>query len=82
MQVLKFGGSSVANAQNMSKVADIVAAAVEKDRTILVCSAISGFTDALIHIGRLAAAKNKEYETVIEEYCKRHIDIIHEHYCR
>lgn len=78
MQVLKFGGSSVANAQNMSKVADIVSAAVEKDRTILVCSAISGFTDALIHIGRLASAKNKEYEAVIEEYCKRHIDIIHE----
>lgn len=76
MQVLKFGGSSVANAQNMSKVADIVSAAVEKDRTMLVCSAISGFTDALIHIGRLASSKNKDYEAVIDEYCKKHIDII------
>ena len=51
MQVLKFGGSSVANAQNMSKVVDIVANAVDRDRTILVSSAISGCTDTLIKIG-------------------------------
>ncbi len=76
MQVLKFGGSSVANAANMAKVVDIVSAAVEKDRTILVCSAISGFTDALIRIGHLAEAKDKAYEEVIDEYLNRHIDII------
>ena len=40
MQVLKFGGSSVANAANMSKVVDIVTKAVDRDRTILVSSAI------------------------------------------
>lgn len=73
---MKFGGSSVANAANMAKVVDIVSAAVEKDRTILVCSAISGFTDALIRIGHLAEAKDKAYEAVIDEYLNRHIDII------
>ena len=52
MQVLKFGGTSVANAANMARVADIVTKAVDRDRTILVCSAISGFTDALIRTGR------------------------------
>ena len=40
MQVLKFGGTSVANAQNMSQVTDIVIKAVDRDRTILVASAI------------------------------------------
>ena len=50
MQVLKFGGSSVANAANMSKVVDIVTKAVDRDRTILVSSAISGCTDTLIKI--------------------------------
>ena len=40
MQVLKFGGSSVANAENMAKVVDIVVNAVDRDRTILVSSAI------------------------------------------
>ena len=52
MQVLKFGGSSVADATRMSQVIDIVQAAVARDRTILVSSAISGCTDALIAIGQ------------------------------
>lgn len=78
MQVLKFGGSSVANAVNMKKVSDIVSAAVESDRTVLVCSAISGFTDALIRIGHLAASGNREYENLIDEYERKHIDIIRE----
>ena len=51
MQVLKFGGSSVADATRMSRVLDIVLAAAEKDRVILVSSAVSGCTDALIAIG-------------------------------
>jgi aspartate kinase len=52
MQVLKFGGSSVADATRMSQVIDIVQAAVARDRTILVSSAVSGCTDALIAIGQ------------------------------
>ena len=78
MQVLKFGGSSVANAANMKKVVDIVSAAVERDRTILVCSAISGFTDALIRIGHLAASGDNGYKAIIDEYERRHIDILRE----
>ena len=59
MQVLKFGGSSVANAQNMAKVIDIVTKAVDRDRTILVSSAISGCTDTLIKIGTLASERDE-----------------------
>ena len=55
MQVLKFGGSSVADAQSMSQVIDIVTKAVDRDRTILVSSAVSGCTDTLITIGNLAS---------------------------
>ena len=58
MQVLKFGGSSVANAANMSKVVDIVTKAVDRDRTILVSSAISGCTDTLIKIGHLVPTRH------------------------
>ena len=39
MQVLKFGGSSVADATRISTVMDIVEAALARDRVILVCSA-------------------------------------------
>ena len=51
MRVLKFGGSSVADATRISRVLDIVEAEAAKDRVILVCSAISGCTDCLIRIG-------------------------------
>ena len=76
MQVLKFGGSSVADAQNMSKVVDIVTNAVDRDRTILVASAISGCTDTLIKIGTLASQRDESYKGLIDELQKRHHTII------
>ena len=76
MQVLKFGGSSVANAQNMAKVIDIVTKAVDRDRTILVSSAISGCTDTLIKIGTLASERDENYKTLIDELQARHHEII------
>lgn len=51
MQVLKFGGSSVADATRISAVLDIVEREVGRDRMILVCSAIRGCTDRLIEMG-------------------------------
>ena len=76
MQVLKFGGSSVANADNMSKVVDIVTKAVDRDRTILVASAISGCTDTLIRIGTLASQREESYKGLIDELQERHHVII------
>lgn len=52
MRVLKFGGSSVADATRMSGVIDIVCGEASSDRVIVVSSAISGCTDALIEIGK------------------------------
>ena len=76
MQVLKFGGSSVANAHNMSQVVDIVTKAVDRDRTILVASAISGCTDTLIRIGNLAAERDESYKELISGLQARHHEII------
>lgn len=78
MQVLKFGGTSVANAQSMSQCADIISKAVSNDRTIVVASAISGFTDALIRVGKLAADKDKSYKDILDEFKERHHTIIRE----
>ena len=55
MHVLKFGGSSVADATNISKVLDIVTDIAQRDRVILVCSAIKGCTDTLINEGATQA---------------------------
>ena len=76
MQVLKFGGSSVADAANMSKVVEIVTKAVDRDRTILVSSAIKGCTDTLIEIGRLAAERNESYKELISSLQQQHHTII------
>ena len=73
---MKFGGSSVANAENMTKVVSIVTDALRRDKTVLVCSAISKCTDTLIEIGQKAAAKDSSYETLIDALEARHIEII------
>lgn len=48
---MKFGGSSVADATNISKVLDIVGNVARRDKVILVCSAIKGCTDTLLNSG-------------------------------
>ena len=76
MQVLKFGGSSVANAAAMLRVIDIVEKALEEDRTILVSSAISGCTDTLIEIGHLAAQQRPEHRKLLKSLRDKHAGII------
>ena len=76
MQVLKFGGTSVASAEAMLQVIHIVEKALEEDRTLVVSSAISGCTDALIRIGHLAAAKDPACHSCLEELQQRHRQII------
>ncbi len=75
MQVLKFGGSSVANATNVSRVLDIVSKAARRDRVALVCSAISGCTDALLDLARTERG-SAEREVLLNSLKTRHEDII------
>ena len=78
MQVLKFGGTSVANAEIIQKVVEIVSGSVDRDRTILVVSAIRGCTDALIHIGNLASQRDESYIEIIDDLQDKHHQIIRE----
>ena len=75
MQVLKFGGSSVANATNISRVLDIVSKAARRDRVALVCSAISGCTDALLDLARTEKGC-AERQVMLSGLQARHEDII------
>jgi aspartokinase/homoserine dehydrogenase 1 len=78
MQVLKFGGTSVANATNIEKVISIVKKAIDIDKTIVVASAISGCTDCLILIGNTAATHDKKYVELIDTLEERHLTLIDE----
>ena len=66
MQVLKFGGTSVANADNINKVVAIVQKALQRDKTVVVVSALGGVTDNLLKAGALAAAADESYKEVLE----------------
>lgn len=76
MQVLKFGGTSVANAANISKVATIVQQAAAKDKTIVVVSAFGGITDQLLQCGHLAAAGDESYSEKLQLIEQRHLEAV------
>src|ERR1700761_8447824 len=76
MQVLKFGGTSVANGENINKVVTLVKKSLEKDRTLLVVSALGGITDMLIAAGNLAAAGEESYKEKLQEIEQRHLETI------
>ncbi len=75
MQVLKFGGTSVANAENIALVKNIVANN-QADKTIVVVSALGGVTDALLSAADLAAKKDSSYKRILIEIEERHFETV------
>jgi aspartokinase/homoserine dehydrogenase 1 len=76
MQVLKFGGTSVANAENIQKVSVIVQQAIKKDKTIVVVSALGGITDILLQAGELASKMDEAYKEKLQVVEQRHLDAV------
>ncbi len=78
MNVLKFGGSSVANAQTINQVLQIVASHSEKKPLFVVVSALGGVTDLLLKSGAQAANNDTSYKETLAEIEKRHLDTVRE----
>jgi len=79
MQVLKFGGTSVANAENMNKVSSIVQSRLQsgpQSKTIVVVSALGGVTDVLLQSGGLAAAGDESYKELLQKVEQRHLEAV------
>ena len=76
MQVLKFGGTSVANAENINKVVAIVQQALQKDRSLVVVSALGGITDTLLAAAVLAAAGDETYKDKLLVIEQRHLEAV------
>ncbi|MGF1558681.1 MAG: bifunctional aspartate kinase/homoserine dehydrogenase I [Flavobacteriaceae bacterium] len=77
MQVLKFGGTSVANAQNITLVKNIVSNR-NGEKTIVVVSALGGITDLLLNTAQLASVQNEQYKAVLKEIELRHLGVTKE----
>ena len=76
MQVLKFGGSSVANAENIKKVISIVAERSKTIPSIVVLSALGGVTDLLLQCSQLAAAGQEHYQAKLTDIEQRHLEAV------
>ena len=62
--VLKFGGTSVADANVIARVRDIVEQ-TDAERKAVVVSAMGGITDLLIQAAEQAASKNEKYKSCL-----------------
>ena len=79
MQVLKFGGTSVANAKNMNVVVSIVQEKLKVDpKIVIVLSALGGITDALLEAATLASAGDVLYKEKLVAIEQRHLTTVKE----
>lgn len=76
MQVLKFGGSSVANAENIEKVVNIIHQKSSAEKTIVVVSALGGMTDLLLECGTLASEGDEAYKDKLHIAEARHMETV------
>ena len=78
MKVLKFGGTSVANAQNIKRVLTIVSAKAKNEKLVVVVSALSKVTDLLQLASQKAASNDESYKEIVAEIEKKHLDTLKE----
>lgn len=76
MNVLKFGGTSVANAQNISQVIDIISKASQDKKLAIVVSAFGNTTNMLLKTAELAAVKDEHYKSLLQEIEQRHMQVV------
>ncbi|HSU49050.1 MAG TPA: hypothetical protein VLJ41_00585, partial [Segetibacter sp.] len=76
MQVLKFGGSSVANAENIERVVNIIKQKSEDEQTIVVVSALGGMTDLLLECGTLASSGDETFKEKLQIAETRHMETV------
>ncbi len=77
MKILKFGGTSVANANNIKQVTEIVSNGKDTE-TIVVVSALGGITDLLLNALERASHGDLDYEKILMLIEERHLDTVKE----
>ncbi|CAA7392060.1 bifunctional aspartate kinase/homoserine dehydrogenase I [Chryseobacterium fistulae] len=78
MKILKFGGTSVANAQNILNVESIIKKESQKNRIIVIVSALHSVTDHLIQAAEQASQKKESYLEIIKNLENKHLAIVKE----
>ena len=77
MIVLKFGGTSVANPDNIRKVLAILLDYHQSGKNFLVCvSAMSGITNQLIDLAKAAEKGNEQYRVLFQHIEEQHFNAV------
>lgn len=78
MKIFKFGGSSLGSAGRIRNVSSIIQNALERDRLLVVISAMAGVTDRLLEAARRACGGDTGYAAAGEELSERHLSVARE----
>ncbi len=76
MKIIKFGGTSVANAQRIEQIANIISNYYKNDKLVIVVSALSGVTNLLEKCGNDALTGANAYTISLKEIEEKHFEII------
>src|SRR5690606_2191294 len=69
------GGSSVADAESIKSVKNIVANKAVKDKQVIVISAFKGVTDLLLQAAEKASLRDEDYSKIFAELEERHLSV-------
>lgn len=78
MKVLKFGGTSMANADHIQKVVSVLLNQSSSDGLLVVVSAMSGVTDHLLKMAGMAASADESYTKEAELLALQHLTAVRE----
>ena len=73
MNVIKFGGTSISNSENINRVIDIIISC--DTNSVVILSAIGETTNQLIKCGKLAGKRDLNYKKVFNQIKENHIEI-------
>jgi aspartokinase/homoserine dehydrogenase 1 len=76
MKIIKFGGSSIANPENIKKVFAILQEKLRLYEIAVVFSAFGGVTESLLTIARLAREGDQAYRDLLQTLEEKHLDIV------
>ncbi|MBW2960710.1 bifunctional aspartate kinase/homoserine dehydrogenase I [Mesonia aestuariivivens] len=76
MKVLKFGGTSVANTENIQLVKNIVQQEAAHHKLCVVVSALGGVTDLLLDSAFLASQQQETYQKTFNLIEKKHLEVV------
>lgn len=76
MKIIKFGGSSVANPENIKRVFEIIQDKIQYHEIAVVFSAFGGVTESLLKIAQLAREGDHEYRDLLQELEEKHLSMV------